>query len=82
MREKVVNRKLWILTVIATIFGVGGAAHVLAQTNQPLGHWQLIVTNAGDGGNAWKFNPDTGQSYFCYRQNCFAQVTMQAPAKQ
>jgi hypothetical protein len=76
------NPKFWITAAIVATLGVVSAAHVLAQTNQPQGHWQLIVSNAGDGGNAWKFNPDTGQSYFCYRQNCFAQVTTLPPTKQ
>lgn len=73
------SQKLWIAAVIVVIACFASVAHVVAQGNQPQGHWQLVVTNGGDGGNAWKFNPDTGQSYFCYRQNCFAQVTMATP---
>jgi hypothetical protein len=79
--EGTVNQKLWITTVVVVTAGLASVAHVLAQSSQVQGHGQLIVTNGGDGGNAWKFNPDTGQSFFCYRQNCFAQVTMPSPAK-
>jgi hypothetical protein len=74
-------KKSWIAIAIAATLCIASAAHVLAQTNQLQGHWQMVVANAGDGGNAWKFNPDTGQSYFCYRQNCFAQVVMVSPTK-
>jgi hypothetical protein len=77
------NQKLWITAAIVVTVGLATMAHVLAQNNQPpAGHWQMVVTNGGDGGNAWKFNPDTGQSYFCYRQNCFAQMVMLPPTKQ
>jgi hypothetical protein len=58
------------LSAIVAILGSVAGSHVLAQT--PASQWQLIVSNGGDGGNAWKFNPSTGQSYFCYRQNCSA----------
>jgi hypothetical protein len=75
------TQKLCIVAAIVATLGLASAAHVLAQSNQAPGHWQLVVSNAGDGGNAWKFNPDTGQSYFCYRQNCFAQVVMASPTK-
>lgn len=77
------DQKFWTMTAIVVAVGLASVAHVLAQNNQPLaGHWQVVVSNSGDGGNAWKFNPDTGQSYFCYRQNCFAQVVMPPPTKQ
>ena len=79
---KTMKQKLWTTAVIIATVGFAGVAHVWAQNNQLQGHWQLVVANAGDGGNAWKFNPDTGQSYFCYRQNCFAQVTIPYPSKQ
>jgi hypothetical protein len=72
-------QKFWVIAAIVVSLGIASAAHALAQTSQSSGHWQIVVTNGGDGGNAWKFNPDTGQSYFCYRQNCFAQVTKQTP---
>ena len=76
------NQNFWITAVIVMILGFASVAHVLAQTSQPQGHWQLVVSDGGDGANAWKLNPDTGQSYFCYRQNSFAQVTMLPPTKQ
>jgi hypothetical protein len=76
------NQKLWVAVAVVATFSLAGAVHVLAQTNQPQGHWQLVASNGGDGVAAWKYNPDTGQSYFCYRQNCFAQVVMLPPAKQ
>jgi len=41
------------------------------ERGQLQGHWQIVVANAGDGRNAWKFNPDTGQSYFCYPAELF-----------
>jgi hypothetical protein len=76
------NHKLWTMAVIVVAVGLGSVVHVVAQNSQPVaGHWQVVVSNGGDGGNAWRFNPDTGQSYFCYRQNCFAQTVMLPPTK-
>lgn len=51
-------------TVMLILFG---GFQVFAQTNQPQqqGHWQMFVNNGGDGATAWKFNPETGESYYC-----------------
>jgi hypothetical protein len=70
------NAKLVVL-LIATACIVGSAigTKVLGQPTQPIGRWQMVAGSGGDGGNAWKFNVDTGQSYFCYRQNCFPSGT-------
>jgi hypothetical protein len=65
------NMKLAFLIAAAAAFlGSLGSTHVFGQSN-PAGHWQMVAGNGGDGGAAWKINVNTGESYFCYRQNCF-----------
>lgn len=65
-------------TVMLILFG---GFQVFAQTNQPQqqGHWQMFVNNGGDGATAWKFNPETGESYYCHRTNCFASQNSVVP---
>lgn len=63
---------------IALLASVGGA-HVLAQSAQQRGPWQMVAGSGGDGGAAWKINVDTGQSFFCYSTNCFPSTLSQAP---
>jgi len=47
------------------------AAQATAQTPMAaMPAWQ-IVTSGNDGAAAFKMNTATGESYFCYRQNCF-----------
>ena len=58
--------KKTLITGIAALLLATGTAH--AQTAQS-GPWQ-IVTQSGDG-VAWKFNTQTGESYYCSRFNCF-----------
>jgi hypothetical protein len=71
-----------IAATAAALFGSVVGATVFGQGNQATGHWQMIVGGGGDGAAAWKFNLETGQSYFCYRQNCFASVLASPPARQ
>jgi hypothetical protein len=76
------NQKFWITAAIVVTLALASVAHVLAQTNQPQGHWLLVASNGGDGAVAWKFNPDTGQSYFCYRHLGKTVLTTLPPTKQ
>jgi hypothetical protein len=50
--------KVIAIGIICLVLGAVGGAHVLAQTSQPNGNWQLVVSNGGDGGSAGKFNAD------------------------
>jgi hypothetical protein len=70
------NLKLVLLiAVVSAVVGSLGGVHVLAQANQPTGQWQMVAgASGGDGGIAWKFNTDTGQSFYCYRLNCYASI--------
>ena len=53
--------------LLATVLVIASfPAH--AQTTQ-FGPWQ-IVTGSQDG-VAWKLNTQTGESYYCFRFNCF-----------
>jgi hypothetical protein len=70
------NAKLTILSAALALLIAFGSFHVFAQgwpqtQTQTQGRWQMVAGNGGDGGAAWKINVETGQSYFCYRQNCF-----------
>jgi hypothetical protein len=50
------------------------AAHAYAQsgTGSAQGPWVMVGAASGDGaGMAFKMNVVTGESYFCFRQNCF-----------
>jgi hypothetical protein len=51
---------------IAALFLATGAAH--AQITQ-FGPWQMVT--GSHEGVAWKLNTQTGESYYCYRFNCF-----------
>jgi hypothetical protein len=63
------NPKLAIVVAAAAAF-VGSVAVAHVQPVQPTDHWQMVAGNGGDGGNAWLFNVDSGQTFFCYRRNC------------
>jgi hypothetical protein len=58
--------KKLLLTGIATLLLTIGTAH--AQTTQ-FGPWQMVT--GSQEGVAWKLNTQTGESYYCYRFNCF-----------
>ena len=58
--------KKTLLTGIAVLFLATGTAH--AQTAQ-FGPWQMVT--GSQEGVAWKLNTQTGESYYCYRFNCF-----------
>ena len=69
-------KAFWILAALmAAFFVVQAAAQVPTAPRAPtaFGEWQ-IVAGGGDGGAAFKMNTSTGESYFCYRQNCFRSV--------
>jgi hypothetical protein len=57
--------------VLGSVIGTTVFGHT-----QTAGHWQMVAGNGGDGAAAWKIDLDTGQSFFCYRQNCFASVLL------
>jgi hypothetical protein len=69
-----------LIAALAALLG-SAIATVNGQGQSP-GRWQMVVGNGGDGAAAWKYNIDTGQSFFCYRQNCFASALASAPARQ
>jgi hypothetical protein len=72
-----------IATAAALLGSLAGSAVLgQAQQAQSIGRWQMVAGGGGDGAAAWKYNIDTGQSYFCYRQNCFASVLASAPPRQ
>lgn len=73
------TKTMIVAATIATSAIVFGGVRVLAQTGQSPGHWQMAAGNGGDGGAAWKINVDTGESFFCYRQNCFHSVVGTPP---
>jgi hypothetical protein len=58
--------KTLLLTGVAALFLATGTAH--AQTAQ-FGPWQMVT--GSQEGVAWKLNTQTGESYYCYRFNCF-----------
>jgi hypothetical protein len=70
------------IAAVAALLGSAMGANVFGQASQSPGTWQMVAGSGGDGGNAWKFNIDTGQSYFCYRTNCFLSIVATAPARQ
>jgi hypothetical protein len=51
---------------VAALFLATGTAH--AQTTQS-GPWQMVT--GSQEGVAWKLNTQTGESYYCFRFNCF-----------
>lgn len=73
------NSKLLTMIVIAVAVVASFAGPKVFGQAQSTGRWQMVAGSGGEGATAWKFNVDTGQSFFCYRQNCFASV-MASPA--
>jgi hypothetical protein len=60
-----------LIAAAAALLGSATGANLFGQASQSPGTWHMVAGSGGDGASAWKFNIDTGQSYFCYRQNCF-----------
>jgi hypothetical protein len=75
------NIRSMVITGTVMLILFGGFQVFASQTNQPQqqGHWQMFVNNGGDGATAWKFNPETGESYYCHRTNCFASQNSVVP---
>ena len=61
------------LTIAACIAAglIGSMATDRVSAQSTPNNWQMIAGSGGDGASAWKFNPTTGESFFCFRQNCF-----------
>ena len=73
------SKTFWLLgTLIVALFAVQAMAQTPTGPMAPssIGAWQ-IISGGGDGGSAFKMNTATGESYFCYRQNCFRSVQHQ-----
>ena len=66
------NSNWFVVGIAVGALVLTGIPYVTAQSGRAAGPWQLVVAGAGDGGNAWRINTDTGESHFCYRQNCYA----------
>src|SRR5262249_8988001 len=63
------NRGVTMKTFLATTLALGLlSAAANAQTPQ-LGPWQMVT--GSQEGVAWKLNTQTGESYYCFRFNCF-----------
>ena len=53
-----------LIAAAAALLGSAMGANVFGQASQSSGTWQMVADSGGDGGNAWKFNIDTGQATF------------------
>lgn len=70
------NPRLIVLIVTGAVLMGSFIGMTASGRAQSAGHWQMVAGSGGDGAAAWKFNVDTGQSFFCYRTNCFASVLL------